>query len=101
MTHGTDNRENRLLGVAEAKRRFSELIDRVGEGEQFIVARHGKPAVALIAPSEVSAQPAKQPPVGLAAVAGALADWQEIEEVVRDIYSARGRSRDRPVPVLD
>jgi prevent-host-death family protein len=100
MTDKTDT-ENHVLGVAEAKRRFSELIDRVGEGEQFIVARHGKPAVALVAPSERSMQQAKQRPVGLAAVAGALADWEEIDEVVRDIYSARGRSRDRIVPSLD
>jgi prevent-host-death family protein len=101
MTDRTDHREDRVLGVAEAKRRFSELIDRVGEGEQFIVARHGKPAVALVAPSERPMQPAKQRPVGLAAVAGALADWEEIDEVVRDIYSARRGSRDRPVPPLD
>ena len=101
MTDRTDRREDRVLGVAEAKRRFSELIDRVGEGEQFIVARHGKPAVALIAPSELPTDSAKQQPVGLAAVAGALADWEEIDEVVQDIYSARRRSRDRPAPALD
>ncbi len=92
--------ENHVLGVAEAKRRFSELIDRVGGGEQFIVARHGKPVVALVAPSG-SLRPVGQSPVGLAAVAGALADWDEIDEVVRDIYSARRRSRDRPVPPLN
>jgi prevent-host-death family protein len=101
MTDRTDRREDRVLGVAEAKRRFSELIDRVGEGEQFVVARHGKPAVALVPPSEQAGQPAKAPPVGLAAVAGALADWEAIDDVVRDIYSARRRSRDRPAPSLD
>lgn len=89
-----------MLGVAEAKRRFSELMDRVGEGERFIVARHGKPAVALVAPSErLTAGPTGWR-VGLAAVAGALADWEEIDEVVSDIYAARRRSRDRSVPAL-
>jgi prevent-host-death family protein len=87
--------------VAEAKRRFSELIDRVGEGERFIVARHGKPAVALVAPSEQAMRAAAEKPVGLAAVAGALADWEDIDEVVHDIYAARRRSRDRSVPELD
>jgi prevent-host-death family protein len=102
MTERTDDdRETHVLGVAEAKRRFSELIDRVGEGEQFVVARHGRPAVALVAPSEGSMRAANQRPVGLAAVAGALGDWEEIDEVVRDIYAARRRSRDRPVPSLD
>jgi prevent-host-death family protein len=101
MTGRTDHRDSHVLGVAEAKRRFSELIDRVGAGEQFIVARHGKPAVALVPPSEPLTRRANRRPVGLAAVAGALADWEEIDEVVRDIYSARRRSRDRPVPPLD
>ena len=101
----TEDPENdsaaQVLGVAEAKRRFSELIDRVGEGERFIVARHGKPAVALVAPSEHVMRAAAGRPVGLAAVAGALADWEDIDEVVRDIYAARRRSRDRSVPELD
>jgi prevent-host-death family protein len=96
-----DDRETHVLGVAEAKRRFSELIDRVGDGEQFIVARHGRPAVALVAPSERSMRAGDRRPIGLAAVAGALADWEEIDEVVRDLYASRRRSHDRPVPSLD
>ncbi|MBV9423016.1 MAG: type II toxin-antitoxin system Phd/YefM family antitoxin [Solirubrobacterales bacterium] len=52
MTDKTHHPDSHVLGVAEAKRRFSEPIDRVGEGEQFIVARHGKPEVALASPSE-------------------------------------------------
>ena len=101
MTDKTDHPDSHVLGVAEAKRLFSQLIDRVGEGEQFIVARHGKPAMALVSPSEPLTRRAHRRPVGLAAVAGALADWEEIDEVVRDIYSARRRSRDRPTPPLD
>jgi prevent-host-death family protein len=96
-----DDRKAQVLGVAEAKRRFSELIDRVGEGEQFIVARHGRPAVALVAPAEQSMRAANSRPIGLAAVAGALADWEELDDVVRDIYAARRRSRDRAVSSLD
>jgi prevent-host-death family protein len=96
-----DDLEPHVLGVAEAKRRFSELIDRVGEGEEFIVARHGRPAMALVPPSERSRRAANQRPIGLAAVAGALADWEDLDEVVRDIYAARRRSRDRAVPSLD
>jgi prevent-host-death family protein len=100
MTESSDN-DAHVLGVAEAKRRFSELIDRVGEGERFIVARHGKLAVALVAPSEEWMRAPAESPVGLAAVAGALADWEEIDEVLNDIYTARRRSRDRSVPALD
>jgi prevent-host-death family protein len=91
-----------MPGVAEAKRRFPELIDRIGEGERFIITRHGKPAVALIAPSEESIRPAVEPPpIGLAPLAGTLADWEEIDDVVRDVYTSRPRSQDRSVPARD
>lgn len=32
-------------GVAEAKARFSELIDRARRGETVVILRHGKPAI--------------------------------------------------------
>jgi prevent-host-death family protein len=96
----TDGHQN-VLGVAEAKQRFSELIDRVAAGERFLVSRHGKPAVALVPPSEDVLADPEGPPLGFAAVAGALADWDELDQVVADIYDARRRSRDRPVPELE
>ena len=92
MTEGT-------LGVAEAKRRFSELVDRVRRGERFVVHRRGRPAVALVSPDEALNRPLK-PPIGLAAVAGALSDWDDLEEAIEEIYTARRKSRDRPVPDL-
>jgi prevent-host-death family protein len=88
------------LGVAETKRRFSELVDRVRRGERFVVHRRGKPVVALVSPNEVLDRPQK-PPIGLAAVAGALSDWDGLEEVVEEIYAARRRSKDRAVPDLE
>ena len=39
-------------------------------------------------------------PLGLAAVAGALAEWDDLDETVRDIYAARRHSRDRAAPDL-
>jgi prevent-host-death family protein len=87
------------LGTAEAKRRFSELVDRVGEGERFLVSRRGQPAVALVPPTSellrVSGKPA-----GLASVAGALGDWAELDDVVAEIYASRESSEDRPAPDL-
>jgi prevent-host-death family protein len=85
--------------VAEAKRRFSELIDRVGAGERFVVSRHGKPALGLVPPGEVLEGEQPQP-AGLLTVAGALADWDELDDVVSEIYANRRRSRDRGVPDL-
>jgi prevent-host-death family protein len=89
-----------IVGVAEAKRRFSELIERVRRGERFLVSRRGKPAVALVSPEEMPREPELRP-MGLAAVAGELADWEELDEVVSDIYRSRRRARDRAAPELD
>lgn len=87
-----------VLGVAEAKRRFSELIARVARGERFLVSRRGRPVVALVPPAEGRGPDAR--PVGLAAVAGALADWRQLDEVVTEIYASRSRARDRAAPDL-
>jgi prevent-host-death family protein len=86
-----------VLGVGEAKRRFSELIDRVRDGERFVVTRRGRPAVALVPLTEL-AENEEQRPLGLAALAGTLADWPELKEVVDEIYASRRSARDRDVP---
>jgi prevent-host-death family protein len=88
------------IGVAEAKRRFSELIDRVDAGERFVVTRRGDPAVVLAPPTPDTLRRTTARPIGLAAVAGALADWEDLEEAVKDIYAMRRASRDRPPPDL-
>lgn len=95
----TKSTKQRILPVAEAKRRFSELIDRVGRGEQILISRRGKLVVALVRPrDERDARPA---PIGFAALAGALADFDDLESVVDEIYVARRRARDREVPDLE
>ncbi len=100
MSDQSDNDlQTPVLGVAQAKRRFSELVDRVNAGERFLVSRRGKPAVVL-APPTPEAMRATASPVGLAAVAGALAEWDELEQVVDEIYAARRHSRDRPAPAI-
>jgi prevent-host-death family protein len=38
----------RYLTVSEARQRFLRLVDETLEGDQFIVTKRGKPAVALI-----------------------------------------------------
>ena len=90
-----------LVGVAEAKRRFSELLDRVGNGERIVIARRGKPAVALVPPSEDPARDSRAAPTGFAALAGALAEFDELAETMDDVYAARRKAKDRPAPTLD
>jgi len=40
-------------------------------------------------------------PTGFAAIAGALDELDQLDEVVRDIYSSRRKASDRPAPTLD
>ncbi|MGI8945997.1 MAG: type II toxin-antitoxin system Phd/YefM family antitoxin [Thermoleophilaceae bacterium] len=91
----------RPLGVAEAKRRFSELLDRIDAGERIVVARRGRPVVALVPAREDRGQGARGAPTGYAAIAGALADCEALEDLVSDIYAARAQAADRPAPALD
>ena len=36
------------IGAFEAKRHFSELVDRVAKGEEIIITRHGTPVAKLV-----------------------------------------------------
>jgi prevent-host-death family protein len=90
---------NNVLGVAETKSRFSELIERVRHGERFLVARRGIPVLALVPPDQMVSPGTR--PTGLAAIAGTLAEWVELPEIVEEIYAARRRARDRAAPDLD
>ena len=127
-----------VINVTEAKRRFSELIERVGRGERIIITRRGKPVMGLVTPNEVGGpfgakivlrsdrkrprlriiepppqtameanlsattdESLKQPPFGLAAIAGALSDWDDIDAAIAEIYAMRDRAAERPVPSLE
>ena len=92
------NPEDLTLGVAEAKSRFSELIDRVERGERFIIARRGRPVLALVPPDQ--AGPPRAQPSGLAEIAGAVEEWEDLPETVEAIYRARRSASDRPAPEL-
>jgi hypothetical protein len=52
-----------------------------------------------VAEWEMARQPGATP-TGLAAIAGALSEWGELEDVVAEIYAARHESEDRPAPDL-
>lgn len=100
MTFDSESRR-RSIGVAEAKRHFSELLDRVAAGERLVISRRGRPAALLVPPTGELYEASSPAPVGLASVAGALAEWEELEEVVDEIYAARRRSADRDPPSFE
>ncbi len=85
------------IGVAETKRRFSDLLDEIGLGNRFIILRRGRAAAALVAPELVPNIEVPAEPIGLAAIAGALADWDELDDIVEEIYRSRKRAKDREV----
>ena len=89
-----------MLSVAETKRRFSELIERVSRGERFVVTRRGKPVLALVRPDSAMTS-REHEPAGLAAVAGALDEWPAFEQVMSEVYASRQKARDRPPPEFE
>jgi len=92
-----------ILGVGDAKKRLSELMSRAAyRGERFLIQRRGRPMAALVSAEDL--ERLEQEPVaakGLLAAAGAWADYEELDEVVRDIYHQREAAQDRPVAIGD
>ncbi len=88
-----------LLGVGEAKRRFSEMMSRVAhKGERFLIQRRGRPTAVLVPIEDLDRLERETvAPRGLLAAVGAWADFDELDEIVEDIYRQRACSQDRPV----
>ncbi|MBI5478674.1 MAG: type II toxin-antitoxin system Phd/YefM family antitoxin [Deltaproteobacteria bacterium] len=86
------------VGVAELKRRFSEYLDRVLHGgERVVVHRRGREVAALVPAGDAGEAPVAHGR-GLLAAIGAWEDADDVDAVVRHIYRARRRSKDRRVP---
>ena len=69
------------LGVAELKRRFSELLNRVElNGERIEIRRRGRPVAALVPVAEIDdADLDVHPKRGLTAAAGIWEDFQDVD----------------------
>ncbi len=48
------------VGSFEAKTHLSELLERVGRGEEFTITKHGKPVARLVPMPEIQAKPSVQ-----------------------------------------
>jgi prevent-host-death family protein len=87
------------MSVAEAKKRLSELMSRVAyKNEQFIIGRRGKPVAALVSAEDLARL--EERPVtyrGLLAAVGAWAEFEDLDQVVEDIYQRCQQAQDRPV----
>jgi len=98
-SRGHDVTMTEVLSVADAKRRFSELIERIQRGERFVVARRGRPVLALV-PADEAERTAE--PRGLLSLVGALGgEGDEFYEIMMDVYRSRQKARSRPVPRIE
>jgi prevent-host-death family protein len=85
--------------VADAKRRFSDLLRAAELGDPAVILRHGKP-VAILGPfTDTEAQgrlPAPRRPGGLLSLVGLFEDWDTMDRDVAEIIEARQEVLDRP-----
>ncbi len=89
------------VGVAEAKQRLSELVNRAAYArERFLIRRRGKPVGAIVSAEDLArletagVAPA---PRGLLAAVGALSDIEDWEQIMDEVRLGRAVRGDRDV----
>ncbi len=94
----------RRIGLAEAKAKFSEVVDGVLHGSgNYVVERRGRPVAAIVSIADLEQIEAIEPgaphPVGALALLGAWGDVpdSEIDAFLADVRSERDRDTGRPV----
>lgn len=87
----TDRAEKReAFNVAEAKRRFSDLLGRVAYGgETILITRRGKPMARLVPPAGAERE------AHLAEVRGWLEEDDEFFDTIDEIVASRAAHRPR------
>ena len=82
-----------IISITRAKARFSELIARLIHLREANVITRKRIPVAAIVPYEEWAKKEASEKTGLAAAAGALADFDaEFDEMIEAVYAARARA---------
>jgi prevent-host-death family protein len=89
------------IGVAEAKRRFADVLGAVRyRGERFVVERNGTPMAAVVPISEVEEAAGRTERPGFLALVGAFDDEPEYAASLADVVHSRRTQRSRPAPRL-
>lgn len=92
---------SRRIGVADAKRDFSELMNRVVlKGERFVIERRGKQVAALVRVEDLEGfePPSEGKPLrGLLAAVGAWENYPGLDRFVRGLYLSREKAKDLKV----
>lgn len=92
-----------IFSVAEAKRRFSDIVNQVVyHKKRFVIARRGKPMVGLIPASEMTERTEAQsaPRRGFLALAGLWKEVDDLDQIVEEIYRQRENEITRAIPPL-
>jgi prevent-host-death family protein len=86
------------ISVADAKRRFADVLGAVRyRGERFVIERNGTPMAALV-PLDDERAPRKEG--GFLALVGVFDDAPQFADAIADAVKARGKQRPRPAPKL-
>ncbi len=89
------------IGVAEAKRRFADVLGGVRyKGERYIIERNGTPMAAVVPLSDLE-QHVERPATGFLALVGAFDDAPEFADAVAQTAGDRASQEGRPAPRLD
>jgi prevent-host-death family protein len=89
------------ISVAEAKRRFADVLGSVRyRGERYVVERNGTPMAALVPLADVQAPADEAARPGFLALLGAFADEPQYAEELSDAVRSRRTQRSRPAPRL-
>ena len=88
-----------IKSVADAKKNLSELMSRAAYNhERFLIQRRGKPMAALVSVEDLAQlEQEATAPKGLLAAVGAWGDFDNLEQIIEDIYRQREQAQDRPV----
>jgi prevent-host-death family protein len=100
----------RHIGVAEAKREFSDLLNRVSyQGERFVVERHGRPMALLVPVGDLSAEGDSQTEArvesaldekGFLGLVGLFDDGDELADILDEVVASRREQSGRPAPYV-
>jgi prevent-host-death family protein len=91
------------MTIADLKRRFSEVVNRVRfQGERVLVVRRRTPVAALVTLDDLQMlEPRNEgqagPRRGLLAALGAWEEMDGFDEIIDEIYRARDHATDRQI----
>ncbi len=89
------------ISVADAKRRFADVLGTVRyQGERYVVERNGTPMAALVPLTDLPESTGEQLRPGFLALVGAFEDAPEYAESLAEVVRTRGAQRSRPAPRL-